>query len=39
MYISRDLGRIIEDALTESGDYFIGNPRLAPDGRDLHQPG
>jgi len=24
--IYRDLGRVIEDALSESGDYFIGNP-------------
>jgi hypothetical protein len=24
--IRRDLGRIIEDALTSEGDYFIGNP-------------
>jgi len=26
--ISRDLGRIIEDALASDGDYFIGNPSL-----------
>ena len=25
-YIKRDLGRIIEDALTADGDYYIGNP-------------
>jgi len=25
-FIRRDLGRIIEDALTSEGDYFIGNP-------------
>jgi hypothetical protein len=25
-YIKRDLGRVIEDALTASGEYFIGNP-------------
>jgi len=27
-YISRDLPRIIEDALALDGDYFIGNPSL-----------
>ena len=27
-YISRDLGRVIEDALAADGDYFIGNPSL-----------
>ncbi len=25
-YVKRDLGRIIEDALSASGNYFIGNP-------------